>query len=522
MDINQKTFDMWKIGGWSFLIFFALWLLSYLIIPPTFSSTDIMYFKDAGNNFALGSGLVTRIGPGNSEIAPRFYANYPPLFPLIYGLFAKLFGVGPKVSRIFDLLLSTAASLAFWLVVQPRYSDRSTLIPSLLLLALLLAGMPAGPFWGHQERPDNLSFALMIASWAIAQSGHKYRIISSGLLLGINGLISPFGFIINYLGLILFYIIGKNKPKEGMTPLRLINYLFITGFSAALPISLGITLVLWYEPDFLVHFWAHTSGKSIGGAGALGYFISLLSGNLEFYLRAFGTYTNLDQKIKLTYLILTTITIIYFLSTTITKHKQQNRILKIAIMFIAAIPVIIFPYQVNYISLVAAVLIILFACLTKIEFRKAYVMQRWVILFCVFFINIFIIPYEIREMVVAWQSGPSFYRMRSVMEDLNKSFAKKPIIVATTSQNYYLFKGNGFDIVNIDCLGDPAKRSQVDIFALSFVGSRNPLKPNYPCYWDPGEYKLTYHPSLPQQTKIFGHPISNSSNTWEMDLYIRN
>jgi hypothetical protein len=367
------------------------------------------------------------------------------------------------------------AGSSFWFIVQPRYSDRSTLIPSLLLLALLLAGVPAGPFWGHQERPDNLSFALMIASWAIAQSDHKYRIIGSGLLLGINGLISPFGFIINYLGLILFYIIGKNKPKEGVTPLRLINYLFITGFSAALPISLGITLVLWYEPEFLAHLWAHISGKSIGGAGALGYFIGLLSGNFKFYLRAFGTYANLEQKIKLIYLILTTITIVYFLSTTIIKHKQQNRILKIAIIFIAAIPIIIFPYQVNYISLVATVLIILFACLTKIESKQAYIMQRWIILFCVFFINIFIIPYEIREMVVAWQSGPSFYRMQSVLKDVNNSIAKKPIIVATTSQNYYLFKGNGFDVVNIDCLGDPAKRPQVDIFALSFVGSRNPL-----------------------------------------------
>ena len=522
IDKEDKTFDTWKIGGGLFLIFFTIWLVVYLIIPPTFSATDITFFKDAGNNYALGSGLVTRIGPGNSLIEARFYANYPPLFPLLYGLFAKLFGVGPKVSRIFDLFLATIASLAFWLGVQPRFTNRSTFMPSLFLLILLLLTLPAGPFGGEQERPDNLSFAIMVASWGIAQSALNYRIIISGLLLGINGLISPFGCIINYVGLILIFIIANYTPKEGKAPLGFLYMTIIASFSAAIPILLGIISIILYDSSFLLRFLGHASGKAIGGKGALGYFIALLSGDYNLYLQAFGNYASFAGRFKLIYLILTTITISYFLSIAAVRHQRQNRLLKIAIIFIFFLCIILFPYQPNYMLLVSAVIIVLFGSLTKIESISIIVVQRWIILICFLFLTIYIIPYEIREIVVAWQSGPSFYRMQSVLERYSKSITKKPLLVATHATNYYIFKGKTFDVINLECIGGITNLSQVDIFALSFVGSRNPLKPLYPYYWNPREYKLIYRPSLPQQTTIFGHPVSNSSNTWEMELYIRN
>jgi len=521
MDNENKIFDIWKIGGWLFLVFFTIWLFVYLIIPPTFSDTDITFFKDAGNNYALGSGLVTRIGPANSLIEDRFYANYPPLFPLFYGLFAKLFGVGPKVSRIFDLFLASLASFAFWITIKPRFSNRSIFIPSLFLLVLLLLTLPAGPFGGERERPDNVSFAIMVASWAIAHSVLKYRIFISGLLLGINGLISPFGFTINYLGLILIIIIDNYTQKKDKALLHTLYVLIIDIFSAAIPIILGIIAIMFYDSSFFARFVGHASGKTIGGKGALGYFIALLSGDYNLYLQAFSSYSSFAGKIKLLYLIFTIIVICCFLSISAIRHKRQNRLLMIAIIFIFLVTITLFPYQVNYMLFVLAAIIVLFGSLTEIQSMSTIVAQRWIILICVFFSTIYIIPYEIRELVVARQSGPSFYRMQSVLEKYSKSNTKKPLLVATHATNYYIFKGKTFDIVNLECIAGTTNLSQVDIFALSFVGSRNPLKPMYPYYWNPSEYKLIYRPSLPQQTTIFGYPVSNSSNTWEMELYIR-
>ena len=190
-------------------------------------------------------------------------------------------------------------------------------------------------------------------------------------------------------------------------------------------------------------------------------------------------------------------------------------------MIMAVYPLLFFPYQINYMSMTATLMLVLFYQIIAKETAALKALGYWIIVACLLLLTICELPYICREIVVAYQSGPSYYLMKEKLKQFPQLNSKKSLLVATTAQNYFLFKGNGYDVVELGFLNDPANRSHVDIYALSFVGSGNPLKPMYPIFWDPNEYELIYRPSLPQQTKIFGYPVSNSSNTWEVELYKR-
>jgi len=172
-------------------------------------------------------------------------------------------------------------------------------------------------------------------------------------------------------------------------------------------------------------------------------------------------------------------------------------------------------------SMTAALMLVLFVQIIANETTALRALGHWIIVTCLVCLTILELPYIFREIVVAYESGPSFYHANLILKQLTPLNGKNALLVATEPSNYFLFKGNGYDVIDIDYLKDPANRSRVDIFALSFVGSGNPLKPMYPIFWDPNEYELIYRPSLPQQTKIFGYPVSNSSNTWEVELFKR-
>src|SRR5438045_1153338 len=92
---------------------FVLWALYLAVSPPRIPSGDVICFKDPGINLARGEGLVSRLDPGNPTLEPKAYSNYPPLFPVLYAGFVRVFGINAKADEWFDFLITACASLLF-------------------------------------------------------------------------------------------------------------------------------------------------------------------------------------------------------------------------------------------------------------------------------------------------------------------------------------------------------------------------------------------------------------------------
>jgi hypothetical protein len=252
----------------------------------------------------------------------------------------------------------------------------------------------------------------------------------------------------------------------------------------------------------------------------LGYVAALISGDLNSYLKGFKRYTGVMQFTRVFYLIVASIATIVYL---IRWSDAQSTTLKIsfvtAILAMGFISIVIFPFQTNYMALAATLILVLFARGINLYSSTASTSAKWLIFPCLLLINLVTFPYIGRELVVAWRSEPSFYRMAKILDNIKKTTMLQPILVATSGQNYFLFKRNGYDVVPDFLLQDPQSRAKIDLYACPFDGSGDPFKPGYPNYWNSLEVELIYRPDLPQQAKLFGKPISHSSNTWEVELY---
>jgi hypothetical protein len=118
--LSMPNIDSRRAPWFAILIFIAAWFcVDGILIAPDFGQLDIYYFKDAGINFAEGLGLTTRFTYGNPTFAYRDYAQYPPIYPLTFGLYAKAAGVSALSNQLFNSLVAMLAGVAGFLALRP-------------------------------------------------------------------------------------------------------------------------------------------------------------------------------------------------------------------------------------------------------------------------------------------------------------------------------------------------------------------------------------------------------------------
>jgi hypothetical protein len=105
---NQNSSKVNPILALSVLCGAEWFFVDAFILPPNFGGTDIYYFKDAGINFAQGLGFVTRVTFGNPTFEYQAYSQYPPLYPLLFGVFVELFGISTLTNQVFNSLAPRA------------------------------------------------------------------------------------------------------------------------------------------------------------------------------------------------------------------------------------------------------------------------------------------------------------------------------------------------------------------------------------------------------------------------------
>lgn len=522
-DTTGRT-DVWRVGAIAFALAIACWMIFLCLSPPRITGGDITCFKDPGVNLAMGRGLVELVTPGNPTLTPKFYANYPPLFPALYGLYVSQFGVGPTADQIFDFILSAGAAVLFWFFVTPRHADRRGRIPSLILLGILIMMLPVGPFWTLRERPDALGLIVMMASFWVARTRlTPKRAFLATFIAGIGCLISPFTFVMNGIALGWIFLLegGPLFPIRGSRATRLLTLVAAASAGVIIPFA-SLFLIQWLnDPESAARFVGNAMGKSTGGRAGTGYLASLLAGDIRTYLGAFSRFDSLRYKWMLAHLIfVVAVTTLYLIRGT-TKHSRWQAL---ATLSLAAVPLIVFPYQPCYMSLTAAMVLILFVLLDRKTKHEATLSNRWVTATGVGFIALVAAPFMLREFVIAFDARESYQRTLAMIREINSDPNRPNHLVATTAGTYFLFKQAGFEAVEIAYLQQPEDIARVDVFAINTMGEYDGAPHKFPDWWVAEKMEQVHvankspDGSTIPDVKLFGVSLYRR-RSWEPDLF---
>jgi hypothetical protein len=165
---NQNSSKANRILALSVLCGAAWFLVDAFVLPPNFGGTDIYYFKDAGIDFAQGLGFVTRFTFGNPTFEYQAYSQYLPLYPLLFGIFVKLFRISTLTNQIFNSIVSVLLGIAGFLALKPVVSAYASRFAPYILAAILLIAVFTGFFFPETDRPDGLSVCFGLLALVVA------------------------------------------------------------------------------------------------------------------------------------------------------------------------------------------------------------------------------------------------------------------------------------------------------------------------------------------------------------------
>jgi hypothetical protein len=199
----QKKVDaptLLLIGG---IIF---WIALYAIIGPQTLGGDGFHFKDSGINLAIGKGLREVCTCGNPSLEYKYYANYPPVYPFLYGLYVSVVGIGDYQSTYFNLLLQIARAILIFMIVV-RYGTDWTPNQKLIITGILVLFLPSA---NSYDRPEDLVIVLFLVSLLFYLQRQPEAVF---LVAGLNLMTSPVCGLISAVILLGIYFHDVFKEK---------------------------------------------------------------------------------------------------------------------------------------------------------------------------------------------------------------------------------------------------------------------------------------------------------------------
>jgi len=199
----QKKVDaptLLLIGG---IIF---WIALYAIIGPQTLGGDGFHFKDSGINLAIGKGLREVCTCGNPSLEYKYYANYPPVYPFLYGLYVSVVGIGDYQNTYFNLLLQIARAILIFMIVV-RYGTDWTPNQKLIITGILVLFLPSA---NSYDRPEDLVIVLFLVSLLFYLQRQPEAVF---LVAGLNLMTSPVCGLISAVILLGIYFHDVSKEK---------------------------------------------------------------------------------------------------------------------------------------------------------------------------------------------------------------------------------------------------------------------------------------------------------------------
>ncbi len=147
----------------------VFWVALYAFIGPQPFGGDGFYFKDVAINFINGMGFKEISGPGNPTLTEyKYYATYPPVYPLLYAIYAFVFGIGDYQNTYFNLLLQIVRTVLLFIIIV-KYGTDWTPSQKLIITIGLIMCLPHAQV---PDRPEDLVIVLFLMSLLFYLRGH--------------------------------------------------------------------------------------------------------------------------------------------------------------------------------------------------------------------------------------------------------------------------------------------------------------------------------------------------------------
>jgi hypothetical protein len=502
---------------------FALaWLLlDGFVIPPDFGHTDIYYFKDAGINLAEGLGLTTRFTYGNPTFLYKDFATYPPIYPFLFGVFVKLWGVSAVSNQAFNALVGTILGLVGYWILRPIISsDAHGKAGRRVALAVAASSIATGFYMPAYDRPDGMGVAFGMAALALAVRGRRVpSAIAAGALSALTLFTSPFAGVFT----ILAVTIGIMAISRTSSLKASLARLLLTGAGAVTVALLLLGALVLALPGWFDGFLGVASGSNTHNETGGGYFIALLHGDWRTWLSGFP-YSTPGSCIPL----LRIGSVITGLAVVTLIRIRRNSSLRPAwrlVPFILVSPLCLLtsPYQTHYVGISAALLVASWVAIESSMPNGCAKPARLAILLIFGFNALLSASLEAQRTFIRFDAQESMERATLFLSSHRSPLESPGRYTAVSPINYILWRQVGLHpLINIySGFNDPESRRHVGFFALAYPGSGDLLQPQKVESMKTEEYSMASQPQLPQRATLFTHQISKSSQTWESAIYER-
>ncbi len=485
-----------------------------LLLPPDRGTSETFFFKDAGASMALGQGLTTSYNFGNPVGESRIYAGYVPGLPLIYGIYGWIAGVSPEANTLFELLVNGAVVLLACGLLLPSVTNGRAW-ERLVLVALLLLALPARYLLLIQDRPDALGLAFALAAlWP--DHSRRPSLSCAAFLAGLALLVSFFSGLLAISGIAFAWSLA---PRDRRLP-----FWSLVGYGAvfsALPVLAVGAVLLFGNPDY---------GERLTGFVSLGTgsFADLLAGDLHSWAAAL-----LHGSEKFSYWIYASLPLLGLAGATVLLWLARAvlglRMTALGLLYawlIVLLSVALVPYNKCYAAATAGFLLpLLVRSLPAAVWRAAS--PRRLLLFCLGLLLSIKLVVEAPGLLAQAGMGASYQRIQDFLatqsfEDRNGDGA---VWLAVDPVVYFLFKPLGHGILSPDhpIISAATTMAVLDYVVLAYGGGGDPLAPRRPDWWPQiaDSLELVYRPVLPQYIELFGQRLSNSSYSWEVEIWRR-
>jgi hypothetical protein len=499
----------------------AWFVIDGFVLSPSFGGTDIYYFKDAGINFAQGLGFASRFTFGNPTFEYHSYSQYPPTYPLLFGLYVKLFGASAESNQVFNSALALCSAISAYAAFVPLLAGTRTRMGSYLSVAVFVFIVFLGYFDAEYDRPDGLGLTMGLAAMIlVSKGGSGRRDLIAGCVCALALMTSPFAGIWSSIAVAIIAVSdGLTRGGSARASARLPR--LAAGVGLALVIA--AILIALLLPDWFGAFNGVLTGSKTQNETGGGYFVALLHGDLRIWARGLP-WARPALYVAAAKLAVVQIPLIAALALENRSPEQRFRRLGMAALLAASpLSILLSPYQINYIAMSAALLLAAAACLAAQmppEARRGYAAA---ILIGLLSMGALCLPEHLRQLIVRAGTQDSLVRARAFIARNGEAYRSRGTFMAVSSQTYMLWREAGIRplILIYSGFDNPDNRRLLAWIATAYPGSASLYDPQKPPWLRADEFVLEHQPELPQPLRFLNLWTSRSSQTWESALYHR-
>jgi len=500
-------------------------LAMMLLLAPIPGSVDTHAYKDAAVNLAEGRGLTSAFAFGNPTMEPRLFAGYPPGFPVLYGGYLAVAGVSPEADSLFERVSEALLVLLIFAILVRAFREARGWQAAALAL-LLLAALPGGFLLLQHDRPDFVGLILALCA-LLRAPGTLPRVAAIALLAGVTFVVSPICGLLAVAGVALRWCL-QPPPRPGFAATAGLGAL---GF--VLPMAAALAIGTAFEPDYAARLFTYlVSAGAEDAAGVTtgaGDFIALLRGEFATWWHAFSvegfSSPHAYARGLLLVVALPLCTLLLLRARPLLPPGRLGWTL-LVLWGAALLSLTIVPWSRLYPAMAAGVLL----CATVAALPAALWRGRGprrLLLGGVALMVAIQLPFTAAHVYFARFMASSYERARATLGALpfEDATGDGRVVVQVDPFAYFLVKPRDVAIVPLPLPQSAAPEvvAATDYLVLSYPGSGDPLSPHRPYWWatGAGDFELLHRPDLPQRPYLLGRALSNSSQTWELEIWRR-